>query len=155
MTAGYAKKIEQISVRGLNGAGTIAFEGPVSHGSGKRYVGIELTPNTVLELAEALTCCPGAIDSPAHAVWHWENPGRSRPCPDHRGERKKPEDKKRKDALAIASTERGRTLYFIEQKLKQMEKTYASHDAGPGSTFARGLLQGVYDAIEAGEHTRP
>lgn len=158
MTAGYAKRLESVSVKGLNGSGTIEFTGTAKHGAGKRYVSIELLPATLLELADALVCCPGSIDSPGHAVWHWENPARARPCPESRlrmtGEN---EDRAKKDLLAIGSAERGRILWFIEQKVAQVER-----DKDEGLTvknsrrdFAIGLLKGVYDAISAGEHAKP
>lgn len=174
MTAGYAKRLESVSVKGLNGSGTLEFTGTAKHGAGKRYVSIELLPATLLELADALVCCPGAIDSPGHAVWHWENSARARPCPDSKTEAERPKDKRKKDALALVNAERGAILYFIEQKLKQIVsrcttcgrelprdgkprrcQPIAGGTCHPGSTFAAGFLQGIYDAIEAGDHAKP
>lgn len=72
-----------VSIRGLNGAQAVAFERSVKHGAGKRRVEIQVEPETILRLADALRCCPknreGTSWFPAHAVWHYERPDRG-PC---------------------------------------------------------------------------
>jgi hypothetical protein len=156
MTADYAMIAQNVRTRGLNGGGVLSFEGEVPHGQGKRAVGIHLDPLEVLELAAALLCCPGAIDEPGHAVWHLEHLSSPRPCPKKSlHATKDPDAAKRRDALAIANSERSRIVRFLEAKVGQLEgegdKT--GHAAG-ARAYAAGLLRGIVEALREGEHRK-
>ena len=45
-------------------------------------IGVKLSRVQIMELARALECCPGARQSIAHAIWHYNNPQQIAPCPD-------------------------------------------------------------------------
>jgi hypothetical protein len=61
---------------GLNWPNTIRFEGTVKLGGGMAQIGVEVPPETILALAEALKHNAHV----GHAVWHVNNPGREMPC---------------------------------------------------------------------------
>lgn len=66
-----------VSFVGLAGAGTIAFEGDIAHGNGRRRVQLQVEPATILRLAAELLTA-GFERNPAgficwhtgHAAWH-------------------------------------------------------------------------------------
>jgi hypothetical protein len=147
----YAKKARDVRIRGLNGAGTVELSGEVPHGAGKRLVSVEVTPLRILELAAALVCCPGAIESPGHAVWHLDHPNDPRPCGNKFGLdesklRLQIDVQRLHDAIALATAERARILRFLETKQKQLDASVNKE------AFAAGYIEGVRAAIAAGEH---
>lgn len=58
--------------------GLIKLSAQTRHGR----IAVKLSREDVYEVHEALTCCPGARQSVAHAVWHFHNPQQLRPCPE-------------------------------------------------------------------------
>lgn len=87
-----------VHLQGLVGKGTIRFLAVIPHGKGTREVAVEVTPDLILRLADALRATRGpACDSAnsriadptddgyhvGHAVWHVEHPGDPMPCIDH------------------------------------------------------------------------
>ena len=88
---------EPLSVRvvGMVGDGTIRLLARVRSGRGSREVAIDLKPDFILQLADALratrsNACGYGSDPRdgngyhvGHAVWHLENPTQPMPCIDH------------------------------------------------------------------------
>ncbi len=61
---------------GLNMVETIRFEGKIRLGRGNAEIGVEVSPETILALAEALK----HNEHVGHAVWHVQNPENEMPC---------------------------------------------------------------------------
>jgi len=91
---------KEIHIAGLVGTGQIRFLAVIPHGRGTREVAVDVPPDLILRLADALratrgTACDTAthrtVDATddgfhvGHAVWHAERPNQPMPCIDHSG----------------------------------------------------------------------
>lgn len=94
----FPTKPREVHVDGLAGIGSIRFTAVISHGKGTREVAVDVHPDLILLLADALRATQGIAcytknSRPAdgtdsgfhvgHAVWHVKNPDRPMPCIDH------------------------------------------------------------------------
>jgi hypothetical protein len=67
--------------------GFIVVNGSVPHQRTRRDVRMYLTPETILQLAAAITTCPAVKDKDGklvnipHAIWHFNNPDEPAACP--------------------------------------------------------------------------
>ena len=90
---------EHVYLSGLSGLGVIRFTAVVKHGKGTREVAVNVAPEEIIRIADALRAtapkdgaCPcdsknGKYDSHekflvSHAVWHVEHPSEPMPCID-------------------------------------------------------------------------
>lgn len=84
-----------VYLHGRNGACDVVLHVLIPHGKTTREIRVPLEPNLIIELADAIRCCPQSIQEDArtgqcgaqypyanlaHAVWHLENPDQPRPC---------------------------------------------------------------------------
>jgi hypothetical protein len=87
-----------VHLQELVGKGTIRFLAVIPHGKGTREVAVEVPPDLILRLADALRATRGSACNTAnsriadptddgyhvgHAVWHVEHPVDPMPCIDH------------------------------------------------------------------------
>lgn len=88
---------KQIHLAGMSGIGKVRFLAIIEHGRGTREVAVDVPPELILKLADALRAtaprdgsCPcdsksGKYDAHekflvGHAVWHVEHPEEPMPC---------------------------------------------------------------------------
>lgn len=88
----------EIHLAGMVGIGKIRFLAVIPHGRGTREVAVDVPPDLILRLADALRATRGTACDTAtgrftdsteegyhvgHAVWHVEHPDQPMPCIDH------------------------------------------------------------------------
>ena len=98
MSRTFPTKPTHVHLAGMTGLGKIRFLAVVPHGRGTREVAVDVPPDLILALADALRATRGtACDTKSsrycdateegyhvgHAVWHVQNPDAAMPCIDH------------------------------------------------------------------------
>lgn len=89
---------KEMHLAGMAGTGQIRFLAVIPHGKGTREVAVDVPPDVILRIADALratrgTACDTSTSRIAdatdgvyhvgHAVWHVERPDQPMPCIDH------------------------------------------------------------------------
>lgn len=92
---------EHVHLLGMSGLNRVRFLAVVKHGRGTREVAVDVSPELILQIADALRATAGeACDTPTsriadegsphgyhagHAIWHVERPDEPMPCVDRCG----------------------------------------------------------------------
>ena len=89
---------ERVHLAGMAGINRVRFLAIVKHGRGTREVAVDVHPDLILKIADALRATAGhacsrknaricdAVDgvpNVGHAIWHVEHPDEAMPCVDH------------------------------------------------------------------------
>lgn len=87
----------EVHLAGIDGLGMIRFLAVIAHGRGTREVAVDVPPEVICKIADALRATAGhACDGKnyriadaedgrpnvGHAIWHIEHPDRPMPCVD-------------------------------------------------------------------------
>jgi hypothetical protein len=91
----------EVHLMGMSGLCAVRFLAVIPQGRGRREVAVDVSPDLVLRIADALRATAGAAcDTPTsrisdeghparyhvgHAIWHVERPGEPMPCVDRSG----------------------------------------------------------------------
>ena len=67
---------------------SVRFEGDIPHGKSTRQIAVDVPPELILKIADALRATTGACagdlrDGIGHAIWHVHHPEHVMPCLDH------------------------------------------------------------------------
>jgi hypothetical protein len=94
----YPTHPKEVHLAGLAGIGKVRFLAVIAHGKGTREVAVDVPPDLICRIADALRATAGrACDSKhrricdsedgkpnvGHAIWHVEHPEQPMPCIDH------------------------------------------------------------------------
>jgi hypothetical protein len=98
MSRTFPTRPKHVHLAGLAGINKVRFLAIVSHGRGTREVAVDVPPELILKIADALRATAGhacsrknarisdAVDGVpncGHAIWHVEHPEEPMPCIDH------------------------------------------------------------------------